>query len=268
MTRRRKIIAAALAAGIALPVGAYAQGGFDGGNWNGPRKERAEGRDWRGGPGGWRHHGPRRGGPGMLWNVAEKLSAAETALAITPEQQPAWRAFTGAVVAFVQSGRGGMMAQPMDDENEGPDAAAPDAGPADEAGAQPPEAADEADDQANDGATNQAAGGAMLEDSRGVRRMERFLDRSIARGEAAQRVKSALDGLSAVLTPEQARTADRLLAELGPRGEPRHGFGPGRDGPMGRHGPEGRGPGMGEDRDAKTPPPPPAPAPAGEAPAQ
>lgn len=268
MSTKRNILAAALAAGIALPVGAYAQqGGFDDGNRGGPRQERGD-KDWRdrdgrGGPGGWRHHGPRHGerrGPGMLWNVAEKLSAAEVALGITAEQEPAWRNFTGAVVAFVQAGRGGPMAQPPGDEDDGPEAAAPDAGPADEAAAPPaPDAADEADDQADAG---------VLDDLRGVQRMERFLDRSIARGQAAERVKTALDGLSAVLTPEQARTADRLLAELGPRHGPRHG--PGRDGwggPKGPRGPEGRGPeGRGPDnRGGETPPPPPPPA--GEAPA-
>lgn len=183
MKLTRKILAAGLAAAIALPAVAVAQTALpDTGvsQQAGERAERAEERTER--------RGGHRGGG--LWNTAERLTAAETALAITDEQQPAWRNFAAAAVAFAETG--------------------PLRGPRGE----------------RESASNveAASGQRTLNDLRAVRVLDRVIERGGSRTASAQELREAINGLSAVLTPEQVETADRLLSELRPgRGGPRGG---------------------------------------------
>lgn len=155
-------------------------------------------------------HGPRSGAP--LWKIAGKLAAAETALGITPEQKPAWDAFTKASVALVTAMRpmhGPMAAMTPPDEDAG-DAEMPDAD-------SPDTAAPSGDNDAP-----QAIG-----------RLGGMLDHMAGLGDAARNARSALDGLTAQLTPEQKQIAGELLREARPHHPP---FGGGK-----RWGHPGRG---------------------------
>ncbi|QOG06282.1 hypothetical protein IGS74_17375 [Aureimonas sp. OT7] len=209
MKTSSKLLAGLLATGIALPALAQtAQPAPP------PPPPAAAGQDAKGPP-----HGPGGpGGPGrmmrgerpdrpsMLWDVASRLTAAETALGITAEQQDSWNAFTRAAIGFVEAGRparGGPDVAAQDDEDE--------AGPAsDDAAATETDDADEA--------------APTLPDSRPFARVDRMLERSIARGQAAETLRTAMAQLAGELTPEQTATAERLLRELPRPG--RHGKGP------------------------------------------
>ncbi|MFD2236890.1 Spy/CpxP family protein refolding chaperone [Aureimonas populi] len=216
MTIFRKLAVAGLAATIALPALAQGQPGGAGE----PRPAQAGERAERGGAERGGHHDRRQGprGGASLWNTAEKLTAARTALAITPEQEGAWNDFTAAAIAFVQAGRPGP-----NPERGGP-------APQEEEGAEP--------------------GARTLTDLPAVRMLDRMIERSTERAEAAQSLRTAVDGLSAVLTPEQVETAERLLSELrGPRGHR-------GDGPRGHGRAGGERPGASERGPAEAGPPP------------
>lgn len=216
MKTSSKLLAGLLAAGIALPALAQtAQPASP------PPPPASAGPDAKGPP-----HGPGGpGGPGrmargdrpdrpsMLWNVSSRLAAAETALGITPDQQDSWSAFTRAAIAFVEAGRparGGPDTAAQDEDDE--------AGPASD-----DTAAIEADD------ADEAA--PTLPDSRPFARVDRMLERSIARGQAADTLRTAMAQLAGDLTPEQTATAERLLRELPRPG--RHGKGPHQHRPHG-----------------------------------
>ncbi|WP_102957861.1 hypothetical protein [Mangrovicella endophytica] len=263
-----KALATALAIGISLPAIAIAQGtpGRDtppppppAARDNGPA-------DAERGPGG--HGGPRWGdhrwvgkhgrdrGPGRLWDMAGKLAAAEVALGITDQQKDAWRGFTSAFIAFAEAGRPGFDGTLTPPAPAGDDAARADdeaaaADPADdEASAsdgQDDRAADDADDLRDDERDAARSDDARtLEDLRGVRMLNRMIDRKLDQAEAATRLRTAVNTLSGVLTPEQVAIADRLLKELRPHRGWRHG-GP-RGGWHGWHHGRDRGNWRGDDK--------------------
>lgn len=190
MKTSSRIIAAMLATAIAAPAIAIAQETPRPASPAAAQADRQEARP--GGPRAGRDHGRSR--PSGLWNVASRLAAAELALGITPAQQEAWSVFAGAAIAFAEAGRPMRGASPHDAAGRGEpaDRQAPDRGP--------------------------------------LARAERMLDRSIARGEAADALKGAMSTLAAQLSPEQTATAERLLRELpghgrDGRGWHRHGRG-------------------------------------------
>lgn len=211
MKINRKIATLGLIGCIAVPSFAVAQSGPDRDIRDRPGVERFQDSPRDHGPRWHKHMRRDRNHGGGLWRVARQLSAAETALGITPEQGNAWRGFTSAMIAFVDAGRPGMSSGAEGDSAE-PASAEPQNGGA-------------------------PGNGRSLTDLRGVQRFERFVDAQVRKGEAAERLKTALAELSSVLTPEQVQTADRLLRDL--RGPGRHAFGKGphRDGGRWHRGP-------------------------------
>ncbi len=203
MKTSSKLLAALLAAGIALP--ALAQTTQPAPPPPPPASAGPEAKGPPQGPGGHGRmmRGDRRDRPSMLWNVSSRLAAAQTALGITADQEESWNAFTRAAIAFVEAGRpargGPDMATPDEDD---------DAGPA-------------SDDAA---ATEADVAAPSLPDSRSFARVDRMLERSVARGQAAETLRTAMAQLAGELTPEQTATAERLLRELPRPG--RHGKGP------------------------------------------
>lgn len=213
MKTSSKLLAGLLAAGIALPALAQtAQPASPPASAGPDAKGPPHGPGGPGGPGRMAR-GDRPDRPSMLWNVSSRLAAAETALGITPDQQDSWNAFTRAAIAFVEAGRparGGPDTAAQDEDDE--------AGPASD-----DTAAIEADDADEVAPT--------LPDSRPFARVDRMLERSIARGQAADTLRTAMAQLAGELTPEQTATAERLLRELPRPG--RHGKGPHQHRPHG-----------------------------------
>lgn len=153
------------------------------------------------GPGspGPRHHA---GHPGL--DLAARLSTLETFVGITPEQQPAWRAYTDALLAFVESGH------PAAGAGRGPRPG----------GARP---------EAPQGWAGAPAvpGGAQPGDTPQILLAERLAGHAVAQGERAEVLQAAAVDLRAALSSDQL---SRLIEAETPRRAPGHGA-PGRFGP-------------------------------------
>ncbi|KQT82180.1 hypothetical protein [Aurantimonas sp. Leaf443] len=234
--RLRPALRAALLGGAllaALPATAFAQGAPDAPA--GPRMERGDGPKQHGG----RHHGGPRRGPMMMAmmspaKVAAALATLETGIGIRSDQMDAWRAFTGAAVAFAQaSGPAGGM-RPGMDRDARPASPPPAAGqtPPAPGGAMPDESEAEA------GAPDEAGGPTPFA------MIDRMADGAIERGQKAQALKTALDQLRGALTPEQVETAQGLVRSMmheahqdrGDRGGPGRHWRGGPDGERGGRG--------------------------------
>lgn len=164
------------------------------GDMKGPDDMRGPGRDHMQ----MRHRGMDRG-----MDIAARLAATETYIGITPDQQDSWRAYSQAVIAFIEPG---------------PEARDPATGPASDV-----ETGDAAADESEAGDADQ---------SQRLLGPERFARATLERAGKAQAVIDAATALRAELTPDQL---DRLL-----KSEP--GFDRGRRGGHGhKHGGE-RGP--------------------------
>ncbi|SKA21455.1 Spy/CpxP family protein refolding chaperone [Consotaella salsifontis] len=220
----------------------------------------------------WGHHGPKGFGFGMMGGgpkllmLSGGLNAAETALGITDDQQDAWKAFTSAVINFAQTMRPGPMGPGM----MGPDMMGPDmmdqmssSADDDDEDTAPDQPPSVATPQSNsvapvpepDSSNNRSQ--RKLEDLPAVRMLDRMIDRQAQRAEAAKKLRDAVSGLSAVLTPDQVKTAQALLREMPHRGMHRgwhhrwrdDGQRGWRDGHKGRHGDWSNGPRWSQDSD-------------------
>lgn len=121
--------------------------------------------------------GPRIGGnPGL--KVAERLAGLEIYIGITPEQEPAWRSYSTALIGFVEADR------PHPGKGSRPDA--------------PPPA----------GAPDEARAPQLM--------AERLAEHAIAKGEKAEALHAAAATLRASLSEEQL--ARLIAAEAPPKG--------------------------------------------------
>ncbi|WP_172327676.1 hypothetical protein [Mangrovicoccus sp. HB161399] len=150
------------------------------------------------------HRIPPKGNPEMA--VAERLSTLETLIGVTPGQEPAWRAYTVALLDFFETGHPGPMGGPGPKPGAAPGADAP------------PHA-----EGAPEGAQAPAPRPLMA---------EMMADRAIARAQAAETLKQAVEGLKSALTDDQL--AKLAMAEMPPHGAPHDGQRPdmpGKGGP-------------------------------------
>ncbi|MEF2070785.1 hypothetical protein [Consotaella aegiceratis] len=182
-----------------------------------------------------------QGGPNPLM-LAGGLNAAETALGITTDQQDAWNGFTTAFLDFADTMHPGPFDGPdgpaQGDQPDGPMGGPGGPGAPDGAMTPPPAGAPQAQDQAQAPAT--ASEERTLTDLPAVKMLDFMIDRQAERAEAAQNLRSAIDDLSAVLTPDQVEKADQLLSQLRPGGRGmgmHHRDGRFQDGQRGHHGP-------------------------------
>lgn len=161
------------------------------------------------------HH--RENGPGPVQrphelgiHLAGKLAAAEVYVGIEAGQEDAWRAYTSALIGFVDGmGPGAHGREPGRQPGPGVDEPAPPAGRSRPEGPQP-----------------------------GTLFAERIADRAIEQGEKARTLKEAAEALRSALDDEQlarlARAEQAFVPGPGMRGP--------HDGPHGRPGPQDRGP--------------------------
>lgn len=182
-TRKTRLVAAAIAAGAALPLAGAAWAasqGHDGGHGRGHHAHGA-GKDHHGdyrncGHGG-KRMGHRRGGDGMEQRVDGRMAFLKAELAITADQEDAWQALE-AVMRESMEQRAGRMAERREQRAEN-------------------------GERARTPVPERLAGH--------VEAMESHL-------EQMRKMQEAVSGLYAVLTPEQQQEADDLLSRFGPRG--------------------------------------------------
>lgn len=179
------LLAAAMIGGMAVPALAQNAGGsataFPAGQVTGARAHA---------------HGPRSeaGHPGL--QLAERLSALETLVGITAAQQPAWRSYTDALLAFVETDRAAPgatgAARPEGQGPEAPLAQGP-AGP---------------------------QGGGAAQPAPQILQAERLAERAVDRGARAETLRDAAAALRGALSPEQLA---RLIEAEAPRRMQGHG---------------------------------------------
>lgn len=226
--------------------------GVGGPEGRGPGGDRARMADRDGGSGDWRgghqrgdRHMRGRGAGRMMMRhmammrmmtpakLAGALSALETGMGITPDQMAVWRRFSGALVAFAAASRPsgighgmgpgrrhGMMmgdgsSADAGDQADSRDQAEDQAADTNAEAVDPMDQQDEADDSSDDDAGDQAdAADRAQPDARAFRFLDRIADRAIARGEAAQTLKAAVEELKTTLTLQQIAAGRDIVRSM------------------------------------------------------